>query len=113
MAQCKLTERIEIQYFNNNMQDDEGFTSESWETYYKCWSNFRSISGKEYTAAKATQSENIVTFTIRYCKKARELLKKDSTKKFRIFFNGQFYDIEYVSDFRNEHNFIDIKCNIS
>lgn len=110
MAQCRLTERISIQRLATTT-DEQGFKEQQWTDYYTCWSNFKSITGKEYIAAKATQSENIVTFTIRYCKKAKELLNSDATKIYRVVYNNKTYNIEYVTDFQNLHNFIDIKCN--
>lgn len=104
-----LTERIIIQEYLS-VQNDNGFEKMQWNDYYKCWSAFRTISGKEYVSAKATQSENVVTFTVRFCRKTSELLKNGATKRFRVVFKGNIYDIEYCNDYENLHNFIDIKA---
>lgn len=110
MASYRLSERILIQNFIDS-QDDEGFSIQKWDDFYPCWSSFKSISGSEFIAAKANNSENIVTFTIRYCKKAKALL--NNTKNFRIKYNNKYYDIVYVDDFRSRHKFIDIKATLT
>ena len=103
--QCRLTERVEIEYCTTK-QDNQGFIIKNWSSYYKCWACFQTISGKEYEAAKAIQSQDIVTFTIRYCKKVKDL----PTKEYRLKFRNKFYDIQYIYDVNNQHNFVDIKC---
>jgi len=108
MVKCRLTERIIIEQYST-IQNENGFDEEKWAEYYSCWTNFRAVSGKEYESAKATQVENIVTFTIRYCNKAKVLLEKDATKKFRIKYKDKIFNIEYVSDFENLHTWVDIK----
>lgn len=110
MAKCRLTEKIEIESLTET-KDTQGFRTKVWIEFYKCWSNLKTISGREYIAAKATQSQDIVSFTIRYCKKSSELLKKDATKLFRVKYKDKNYNIEYVNDFENLHDWIDIKCS--
>ena len=111
MAKCRLTERITIQKYLGEAQNENGFDVPMWDDYYYCWSNFKAVSGKEYEAAKATQTQNIATFTVRYCKKVAELLKKDGTKNFRIQYQDKIFNIEYVYDFENLHEWVDIKAN--
>lgn len=110
MAKCRLTERIVIEKYSSS-QNENGFDIESWTDYYACWSNYKAVSGKEYEAAKATQTQNIVTFTVRYCKNVAELLKKDGTKLFRIKYQDKLFNIEYAYDFENLHEWVDIKAN--
>lgn len=104
-----LTEKITIEILSNETNEN-GFDEEAWSAYYKCWSSFKSVSGKEYVAAKATQSENVVTFTVRYCKKVAALLDPGATKNFRLVHKNSKYDIEFVSDFQNAHQWVDIKA---
>ncbi|CEP50277.1 putative phage head-tail adaptor [[Clostridium] sordellii] len=114
MAKCRLTERIKIEKFSDSNETNEnGFSEEIWSEYYKCWSCFESISGKEYISAKANNSENIVTFTVRYCNKVKELLKPGASKIFRIEYRGFYYDILDVLDYKNRHEFVDIKAKIN
>lgn len=109
MSKFRLTERISIQECSVS-QNENGFDIEEWKEFYKCWSNYKTINGKEYIAAKATQVENVVTFTVRYCKKIKLLLEKDATKKFRIGYKDKIFNIEHVSDFENLHDWVDIKA---
>lgn len=114
MAQCRLTERMTLQKYDVASKDENGFPSQKWdEEYYNCWCAFRSVSGKEYFEAKANNTENIVTFTVRYCAKTKELVEPGATKIYRIFYKGFLYDIQYASDYQDEHEWIDIKCKIN
>ena len=107
----KLTERITIQEYTTT-QNENGFDEETWIDYFSCYSGFRQITGKEYISAKATNSENIVTFTVRYCEETKILLKPGASKDFRIKFNEEFYDIQYAIDYNNSHQYIDLKCEV-
>lgn len=114
MAECRLTERIKIEKLSNsNGQNENGFDEEVWKEHYSCWSGYKKVSGKEYIAAKANNSEQIVTFTVRYCNKIKELLQPGASKRFRIEYKGFYYDILYVLDFENRHEFVDIKAQIN
>ncbi|MGL5459007.1 MAG: phage head closure protein [Cetobacterium sp.] len=113
--EINLSERIKI-YKIEESQTENGFSIEpvynDSNIYYKCWSSFKTISGSEFIAAKATNSENIVTFTIRYCNKSKALLSPGATKKFKIKYNECLYDIQFANDYRNLHDWIDIKATI-
>lgn len=114
MSECKLTERMILQKFESAGQDEDGFPTEPvWnENYYPCWCKFRTVSGKEYFSAKANNTENIVTFTVRYCNKTKALLVPGATKEYRLFYQDNIYDIQFASDFQDAHEWIDIKCTI-
>lgn len=113
MARCNLTERITIEKLETT-QDEDNFEVENWQEYYKCWSGFKTVSGKEFFNAKANNIQEIVTFTIRYCNKAKALLEPGAENKFRIKYKGYYYNIiPPVSDYSNLHNFIDIRCIIT
>ena len=113
MAKCRLTERIVIEHFLGEEQNERGFEISSWDkNYYKCWAAYRTVKGKEYIAAKATNSQNIVTFTVRHCNKTKVLLTPGASKDFRIKFNEHYYDIQYASDYEDRHDWIDIKCEV-
>lgn len=111
MAKCKLTERIELEMLEE-IQNENGFTQKNWTSIYKCWAKYRAINGSEFLSAKATNSENVVTFSVRYCKQTKKLLEANATKIFRIQFKGRAYNILYASDFEDSHEYIDIKCSV-
>lgn len=107
----KLDRRItfkQVSYKQNNY----GTTLQIFNNYYSCWAGFKTISGKEFIAAKTTNNENIVTFTVRYCNKLKPLLNPKELKNFKIVFNECTYNILFVSDWNNLHKYIDIKCEV-
>ncbi|WP_432291567.1 phage head closure protein [Clostridium baratii] len=113
VVRCRLTERISIEKFLNGEQNSNGFDEEKWdEEYYKCWAAYKDVSGKDFIAAKTTNSENIVTFTVRYCNKVKAILYPGANKKFRVKYNDFYYGIEYASDFEKRHEWVDLKCSI-
>lgn len=108
-----LNTKIIIEKLDNTEQNANGFSKSYWDKdYFNCWSKLKNISGKEYIAAKANNSENIVTFTVRYCNKTKDILTPGNTKNYRVNYNGFIYDIEYASDFNNSHRYIDLKCKV-
>jgi len=108
-----MNERIIISKYIEEVQNENGFDEPTWDdTYYSCWCAFRQASGKEFISAKANNSENIVTFTVRYCNKTKVLLVPGETKNYKIIFNGENYDIIFCSDYNNLHKFIDIKAEV-
>lgn len=113
MAQCRLTERMILQKYDTLEGDEEGFSNSHWdEDYYSCWCSFRSVSGKEYFSAKTDNSENIVTFTVRYCNKTKPLVEPGATKEFRILYKKNLYNIKYACDIQDKHQWITIKAEV-
>ncbi|MGG5463490.1 phage head closure protein [Clostridium sp. B9] len=104
--------KIVIEKFSGSKPNENGFPEEEWEFFCNIWCNFRNVSGKEFISAKAENSENIVTFTFRYFKKINEMLNPGASKKFRILYNENYYNIIFISDFNDEHNEVDIKAKI-
>lgn len=113
MVNVRTNERIIISQYIGEEQNDNGFDSLQWDdTYYSCWCSFRQVSGKEFISAKANNSENIVTFTIRYCSKTKALLEAGETKQYKVIYKNNDYDILFCSDYNNLHKWIDIKAEI-
>ncbi|MDU4052318.1 MAG: phage head closure protein [Clostridium perfringens] len=111
MAECRLNERITIEELSIT-QNSNGFEEEKWHEYYRCWSSFKKVKGSKFIAAKADNAENIVTFTIRYCNKVKILLDIEAINKFRINFKGHYYKLEYVDDYDQGHEWVDLKAKI-
>lgn len=111
MAECRLNERIIIEELSM-IQNQNGFEEERWNEYYKCWSSFRKVKGSKFIAAKTDNAENIVTFTVRYCNKLKILLDIESIKNFRINFKEHYYNLEYIDDYDQKHEWVDIKAKI-
>lgn len=107
----KLNKRIVFKKIEYE-QNDYGTMEETSNDYYSCWSGFKTISGKEFIAAKTNNSENIVTFTVRYCNKLKPLLDPKERKNFKIEFNKCVYKILFASDWMNLNKYIDLKCEV-
>lgn len=113
MIIMKLNNKICIERLVDSKDNNNGFAGESWDDeYYPCWAKVKNINGSEYVEAKATNSESIITFTVRYCNKTKEILIPGNSKIFRVRYNNVYYDIEYPSDFNNSHRYIDLKCKV-
>lgn len=113
MNSVKMNKRITISQYLGEVQNDNGFDVANWDdTYYPCWSSFNQISGSEFISAKADNSEDIVTFTVRYFNKTKILLVPGETKKHKVIYKENDYDILFCSDYNNLHKFIDIKAEI-
>lgn len=107
----KLNNRIKFRKIET-IQNDYGTMEETLIDYYNCWAGFKQVTGKEFIEAKTTNSENIVTFTVRYCNKLKPLLNNKQKKVFKVEFNGCTYNILFSSDWMNLHKYIDIKCEV-
>lgn len=84
-----LRHRITIQK-KTVTTDDNGIETETWNDLKTVWAAFEPVSGREYYAAAALNSENNVTFRIRY--------QKDITPDMQIVFNGLIYQILNILD---------------
>ena len=106
----KLKERIIIQKFENTI-DYEGFNTEGWVDYYKCWCAHNKVNEKEFYSAMSLQTENIVTFSVRYSEKIKTILDDPNvTKSYRVIYKGREYDIKFINDIKNYHKYVDIKA---
>lgn len=62
-----LNHHIEIQSYNSTV-DEDGFPVEGWVHFKTLWANKQGLTGRTFYAAQAAQSENDVTYKIRYVK---------------------------------------------
>ena len=63
----ELNHHIEIQEFGT-ITDIEGFETPGWVKFKSIWASKQGLAGRAFYAAKAVQSENDVTYRIRYTK---------------------------------------------
>ena len=110
MTKCMLTDRITIQRLNSTITNENDFEIENWGDYYTCWSSKRDVSGKEFMQLGGDKTLLVTSFTTRYCNLLKYIVENQDTKNFRIIHKGHIYDIQYIYDVKNEHNFIDFKC---
>lgn len=110
----KLNNRIKFKKIET-IQSDYGtdVPELSKDIYYSCWARFKTISSKDFVAAKTTNDENIVTFTVRYCNKTKDLLNPKEARNFRIEFNECIYTvISPAINLLGKSEYIDIKCEV-
>lgn len=112
MAQCRLTERIRIEKLAGRIKDEEGNIQDNFEEYYTCWANFKALSGKKFAEQQGTQYIRKDSFIIRYCKKVSAIIDAQDLEDFRIVYKGKIYKIIYPYDIKNEHEYVDLECEI-
>lgn len=61
----KLRNKINIENHVTGI-DENGYPCEEWQELARVWSAKRGLSGREYYAAAAVESETDVVFTVRY-----------------------------------------------
>lgn len=99
----KLRHRITFQKLTIET-DELGFQTEIWIDFKTVWAAVSNLSGREYFAAAAVQSENIVKFTFRY------ISEMDTT--YRILFRGKTYNITAVDNFKYMDKYMEVKAQI-
>lgn len=77
--------------------------------FYSCWGEILSLYGKELYEAINIKYENTIEFKVRYCKKLKELLKKE---EYCVEYDGSIYKL-YQPDFsKYPKKFVLLKCNL-
>ncbi|MDV3428356.1 MAG: phage head closure protein [Bacillota bacterium] len=64
----ELNHYLEIQQYGNGGTDEDGFPIQGWDHLMNIWASKQGLVGRAFYAAQAVQSENDVTFRIRYVK---------------------------------------------
>jgi len=112
----ELNKRINIEVFNGESRDKEGYPKENWDDYHKCWAK-RSYPGNkvvrrnEYFLNGTEWAENTRVFTVRKSSVMNPLLEDiKATKKYRIKYKEVIHDIKYIGENSRDTNFIDIIC---
>ncbi|EPY2275485.1 phage head closure protein [Clostridium sporogenes] len=112
----KMDKRITIQKFSTT-QNENGFDIEEWDDYRTLWASMNNLWGKEFYAAKSTNSENTIEFIVRYSKD----LKNINTKEYRIktikYKNAtkekdkyRYFDITFIDNIKYENKWLKIKA---
>lgn len=79
------------------------------EKFYSCWAQILSLYGKELYEAINVKYENTIQFKVRYCKKLKELLKKEL---YKVEYDGNTYKL-YQPDFsKYPKKYVLLKCNL-
>lgn len=88
MLPSKLRHRVTIERFTQGAQDpNTGDIINQWQVLRAVWASFEPVSGREFIAAQAGQSEVSARMVVRFT---------DVTTKDRINMNGRLYNIHGV-----------------
>lgn len=111
-----FNKRIVIQKYTTT-QNENGFDIEEWDDYKTVWASMNNLWGKEFYAAKSTNSENTIEFIVRYSKD----LEKINTKEYRIKTikdknatkekdKYRYFDITFIDNIKYENKWLKIKA---
>ena len=101
----KMNDRITF-YLEENYINDNGFNEVRETEVYKCWANYKNMSGKEFISSYANNSKIVCSFRVRNCSKLKDI--KSLTHK--IKYKNNDYDIVYIND--TNKDFWDFKCEV-
>ncbi|WP_061329214.1 phage head closure protein [Clostridium botulinum] len=112
----EMRHRITIQKYST-YQNDNGFDVRKWDDYKTVWASMNNLWGKEFYAAKATNSENTIEFIVRYSKD----LEKINSKEYRIKTikdknatkekdKYRYFDITFIDNIKYENKWLKIKA---
>lgn len=104
--------KVDILILNNSSQDDEGFPIEKWDNYLTCWCFKKSSVGKEFINSNADNTEEIISFTTRYCNKLSAIDKPGMTKKLKLLYQGREWNIIDLDDYKDLHSEYDITAKL-
>lgn len=104
----KLRNKITIQHHITGT-DENGYPYEEWQELTQVWAAKRGLSGREYYAAAAVQSETDVVFTVRY-----NSITSQITPEMRIIEGNDtegFYNIKSVVDKDGMKRWLEIRAS--
>lgn len=73
------------------------------EVVHTCWAKFSQTSGTEKVKSNADFGEERVRFLIRYTPKKID-------RKMFVLYRGSRYEIQYVNDYGDAHQYIELWC---
>lgn len=90
--------KITFQILSEN-SDKIGNQSPEWTDFFIAWADVNGTGGREYYAAAQVNSQNDMTFKVRYSRKIADFL----TSEIRIVYKGKIFDVKHIDDFREQH----------
>lgn len=90
--------KIEVQLLTET-RDEIGQQITGWDTVFSPWAEVKCSGGREYYAAAQVNSENDMTFRIRWSGKIAGKL----TSELRIVYGGIIYNVVHIEDVNERH----------
>lgn len=98
---------IKIEKFNEDkIIDDDGIPSEHWSPFIKTKAKITNLTFEELVIAEGQGYKKILNFYIRFPK------SKKVTRKDRIYYDGNYYDIKSLDDVENAHRILALRGEI-
>lgn len=88
------------------ISDEIGNRKNEWTDYYSCWAAVSEASGDENTETGVTVEHFPIVFTVRDCKKIKDM----DTLKFRIVFKDDFFNIISIDHCGYKGETVKIRC---
>lgn len=103
----ELNQRIQIMRYTEE-RNGAGYLAPAKEpeVVHSCWAKFSRTSGTEAFKAGADFSEIKARFLIRYTRKPID-------RKMFVRYRGNDYDIEYINDYGDSHQYMELMCKWS
>lgn len=103
----ELNQRITI-YRRTEERNGAGYLDppKDPEPVRRCWAKFTRISGTELLKADADMGQVKVRFVIRWSKTLID-------RKMFVRYGQQDYEIEYVNDYGDSHQYIELVCKLT
>ena len=98
----ELNKRIEI-VRRDRTETPDGYNEITETVVHRCWAKFTQTSGTELVKANADFGEEKVRFLIRWTDRAID-------RKMVIRYGGSRYEIEYINDYGDGHQYIELWC---
>lgn len=98
----ELNKRIQV-FKKDGARDADGYETGTPSLTHSCWAKFTRTSGTEMTKANADFGEVKARFLIRFTKKKLD-------RKMMIRYAGDDYEIVYINDYEDSHEYMEIWC---
>ncbi len=94
MKAGQLDQRVTVERFSRT-EDELGQPIETWAPLFTCWAAVEPLTGREFIAAQAAQSEVTARIRMRF--------RPWMTAEDRVIHKGTVYQIQSVIDVRSEN----------
>ena len=97
--------RFQVTIQQPTITQSYGEPTETWSKFATAMADIEPLSGREYFAAKQIMSEQMFKITIRYI--------AGITKKMRVSYGGDYYDIQDINDVKTRHRELQLMCRLT
>ena len=101
MKAGQLDQRVTVERFTST-EDELGQPIEAWAPLFTCWATVEPLTGREFIAAQAAQSEVTARIRMRF--------RPWMTAEDRVIHNGTTYNIVSLVDVRSENRELVLMC---